>query len=386
MQILARTSSAGTAYTADQVRAQLSAPAVQERWVFDRLNASGVPIGDLTPYVDYSATPEIDHDSTRSVRRTLKMRVAGNSPLTPLHDLIRPRYQILMPDGGWVDFVLGTFAILPTNRQIEAGATWLDIQGADLSQLLVDAGFLVSTGIPGGTGVIAGVNMLVSGYGGLTPITTRIVDPGTVLPAAYGWEYGNNPLKAVNDLLAAVNFTSAALDENGVLCAQLIPDWNQVIPSATFDTTTSTSMVLGPINERPDYSKAFNVAIVVIEDPRRPSLSATVPNWRSDSPIAIPNWHVKTQVIRDSRVVDLVTAEAVGLAAIQEAARIYSPVILDTLPWPAWQDQDVCRLVYSSPDEGTVNVNCVVSRWTHRCRAGAKTTHTLHKIVPAGPA
>ena len=233
--------------------------------------------------------------------------------------------------------------------------------------------------------VIGGVQSLVAGASILTPIPVVIPDPGIVLPAAIGWQYGESPLKAINDLLAALNYFSAALDESGTLRSRPIPDWNQAVPTFTFDATQGAATVAAPINMRPDFSRAFNVAVVVIEDPRRPALSMTVVNMRGDSPISVPNWHSKTQVIRDSRVVDAPTAYAVGLSAIQEAARIYNPLIVDTLPWPGSQDNDIYRLVYSNPDEGTVAANYVETRWTHRCAAGAKTTHTLTRIVPAGP-
>jgi hypothetical protein len=365
----------------------MTATAARERWIFDQLNSSLQWLGDLTPFVDDASPAEVDHDATRAVRRTLKMRVAGNAPLTPLHDLIRPHYQLLMPDGGYVDFVLGTFALLPSGKTVTEGATWIDIQGADVSQLLADAGFLVSTGLPAGTGVIAGLQSLIASYSGLTPIPVRIIDPGTLLPASIGWEYGNNPLKAANDLLAALNFMSAAADELGSLYSYPIPDWNTASPVFTIDMTAGAGhMVTTPIVEQPDFSKAFNVALVLIEDPRRPTISCAVFNSRSDSPISTVNWHTKTQVIRDSRVIDLTTAQAVGLSALQEAARVYSPLVINTLPWPASQDQDVYRLVYSTPDEGLVAANFIETRWTHRCKAGAATTHTLAKVVPAGPA
>lgn len=398
MQTLARSSTAGTAYTAAQVTQQLASPAVEEQWVFDRLDTNKNLIGDLTAFVDQNSTPEINHDSTRAVRRTLKLRVSGAAALTPLHDLIRPHHQIRMPDGGWIDFVLGTFTVLPSNREIRPGASWVSIDGADVSQLLLDAGFAVSTGLTEGTNVLAGIQTLIGSYSGLTPLPIAIPDPGKMLPAAIGWDFGASPLGAVNDLLAALNFLSAAADEVGTIRSGPIPDWNLALPVLAFDTTQGPmssgsatgilsvgGILLSSLNIQANFSAAFNLALVIIEDPRRVSLSVAVPNNRADSPISIPNWHVKTKVIRDSRVVDYATAQAVGLSAIQEAARIYAPLVVDSSPWPASQDQDVYRVVYSTPDEGVVAANYVETQWTHRCKPGAPTTHTFTRIVPAGP-
>lgn len=387
LQQLARTSSAGTAYSADAVFAQLKAPAGQERYIYDRLAADLSPLGDLTGSVDEATVPEVDHDSGRAVRRTLKLQVVGNAPLNPLHDLIRPHYQLRMPDGGWIDFVLGTFAVLPGSKIIGSGATQLTLDCADVSQLLVDATFVASTGVAAGQDVVAAVAQLVANYGGLTPLSTVIPSIGKKLLLPKAWEYGISPLVAVNDLLASINYFTVAADEQGRLTSALTPDWNLASPAITFDTRFGQSRVIEPFSQTPDFSKAFNVCIVVVDDPANPpAYAVVVENHRADSPVSIENWHRKMgPVIKDSKILDRATAQARGLTEIQQAASIYAPIVFDTLPWPAWQDQDVLRLVYQTPDEGLVDANHVIRRWTHRLQAGAPTTHTATRIVPAGP-
>jgi hypothetical protein len=382
MQALGRPSTLGTAYTAAQVTAQINANTGTERWVFDRLDSSGRYLSDLTPLVDYDHPPEISHDSAAAVKRTFKITLRGDAVFTPLLELIRPHYQLLMPDGGYIDFPLGTFLILPPSKQIQKGLTWRQMNGADLGQLLVDGAFTTSYGVPSGTPVLQAINSIAQSYGGATPIGVDIPDPGIIIPANLSWPPGDTRLKAINDLLAAINYVEAWFDELGVMRSSPIPDYTTIVPSYTFDAT-SGAIVKAPLLETIDISKAYNQVSVLVEDPRRTPFAVLYQNNLPDSPVSVPNWHPKLKLIRDSRITGVLQAYLRAQTEAQKAARIFDIVTMETWPWALSQNLDVYTLTYQTQEDGLVSANYIETKWTHRCKHGLSTTHTIDRVVPA---
>lgn len=390
MQDLAAVSSAGTSYTAAQVLARLFSPTPQkESWTFYRLNKAGikypVSVGSFDSVVDYSNPPIITHDSTRAVRRDLQIVMRGDAALTALSDLIQPAYRAYMPDGGFVEYPLGVFQILPPAKKITAAQTWLTLKLPDLSQLLVNASFLSSYAVPAGSTYVAAITGVVSSAQLQTPIQILIPENQRRLPFPIGWGPGTSRLQAINELLAAINYFPAWVDELGRLRSSPIPDWNLARPAATFDATGNLATLTGEINEAPDISRAFNQARCIGEDPRALTpVTGTYVNNNPESPVSTKKWGpVMGPVIQNSAVPDSITAGLVARAAVQAAARIYSEVTLRSLAWPASQDNDVYQVRYSSKDEGLVNFPYVEIGWVMNCAAGLVTEHTVTRLVPA---
>ena len=383
MQGLARTSTAGTAYSAGQVATYLTAGNATERWVFDRLNAQGVYVSDLTPFVNFGKPPMITHDTAAATHRTVRMEVRGDATLNYLQDLIRIHYQLLAPDGGWLDFVLGTFVTIPAERAINQAVTWGLLHLSDFSQLLTDSSFTNSFSVKAGTNYIVAINQVVQGYGGQTPIQVRMLDPGLTLPAAMVWEPGVTRLRAVTDLLAGINYNAPWFDELGILRSEAVPDYNAVAAAYTFDTTQGASILKDTAQSKVDLARSFNQVSVLVEDPRRNRFYVTYSNTDPNSPVSLVNWHPKAKLIRDSRLVDVTRAQARAKAEIQQAARIYAPIIFRTLPWPASQNLDVYGVTYSTPEEGLTAYKYLETRWTMTCATGADTLHEVTRIVIA---
>jgi hypothetical protein len=372
----------GTAYTADQVVAILTGVVLTERWKFERLAADGT-IGDL--FVQPGA--EVQHDTTRAVKRSLKFTVRGDVALTPFSDLVRVRYQAYAPDGGWLDFVLGIFTVVPPSKAIQPAATWRTYDAYDLTQLLVDGNLTAALGLAAGAPYLSSIQSVVGDYGGGTPLPVSI-DLGSAaspnLVAPLGWDAGTTRLTVVNDLLGGINCFPAWIDETGTLRSRTIPDWNLITPSFTFDATVQGSIVHVSGTETIDITKAYNQVLVISDDPRRPPpLSVLYTNTRPDSPISVPNWHPKLTTVRDSTIPDIAVCLAVAMTKAQEAARIFSRLTVNTTAWPVSQDNDVYGLIYQTADEPLNAFNYLETRWTHRCKAGALTEHELVRLVAA---
>lgn len=381
MQPLARTSSAGTSYTATQVAGFLTQAVASERYVFERLDFRGTFLSDLSPYVDLAQAPHLDHDTRRAVARTLRFRLRGDATIN-LSDLVRAKFRLLTPDGGYVEWVLGTFMLQPPEEEIRPATTWRYFTAADVTQFLSDASFTRTFSVPKGASYIEAIQQICNGYGGQTPIRTSILDPGKVLPASLVWTAGQSRLRAVNDLLAAINYDAAWGDENFSVRSEPIPDYSAVSPSYTFQSTAGGSILKVPGQRRSDPSLAYNFATVLVEDPRRTPFSQTYANQSPASEISIPNWgHPKGILIREPKLADASAAFAKARSEIQRYARIYAPLEMPTYCWPVSQHLDVYGLIYSTADEGAVHIKALETRWTMELRTGGSTVHQLEQIV-----
>lgn len=385
MQLLNRTSSLGTNYTKDQVVAQLFGPAISEQWVFDWLGPDGRYLGDFTKYLDDALTPKVIHDVRQSMKRSLIFNVrsiAALSGVNPLQDLVRVHYQLKMPDGGWVDFTVGTFALLPPKKEIKV-KTNQTFQCADLSQLLIDGAFTSTFTMRAGNAVGPAATAIVSSLRSQYPFQFILPDAtGKVLASDLVWEAGTSRLQALNDVMAAFNYAPVFIDEIGQIRSYPLPDWSQAANSYTFDLMNTSAGKI-PVSEQKDLSKAFNQCLVVVErgSPTPATFAVLAQNTNPASEVSINRWHAKMgPVIRDPKIVDLVTAVARARYEVQAAARVYDPIIVQTLSWPVSQDLDVYGLFYNTADEGVQYGKFLELRWEMECVPGGTTTHELQRV------
>jgi hypothetical protein len=384
VQSLAGTSSLGTSYTAGQVYGFMAGQA-RETWTWDWLGPQGQYQGDLTPYVLTEPAAQLQHDDTQAIQRTCRVSARSGLAINPNRDLLRPWYRLFTPDGGYLSWPLGTLTFGPPVKVMNEALTINQYTASDLSQLLVDSKFLNAFSIPGGTSYLAAIGSVIALLGGPTKLSVLIPDPGKALPAAMTWDADASLLKAVNDLLAAVNYWPAWFDEWGVMRSSPIPDYNSVLPDWTWDASAGQSVVISKdFQETPDRSSAANIVRVIGEDPRtRKPIVGYYENNRPDSPVGRVQWHDVVKVIRDSTIADQPTADARALTEGQAAARIYSNLLISTVAWPANQPHGVYNLVYQNPDEGLQDWNYLSVGWVMNCQVGAETTQTLQRIVPA---
>lgn len=384
-------STLGTIYSAAQVQAKLTGTSAAERWLFYRLNKSGVFQNDLTGFVRLNS-PQITHDTTKAVKRSLTLQLRGDATLDYLNDLIQPHYQLQMADGGWVDWSLGIFALYNPQKAIERSATWYSINGLDLGQFLVDNAFtdtfVARTGIDVTSWVLSvAAGNLLPALGPSANISGRYFfgPTGLSLSAPMSWEAGKTRLKALQDMFAAVAWGEPWYDENGALRSQPQQDFVSLSasPAFVFDTTNPNgNVVWSRFTEKIDYSKAYNQVLVHVEDARRTKFAVLYVNNNPASPISVQNWRPKTTVIRDSRIVTQQTAGTVANRLAQKYGRVYDEVILQTFAWPLSQNLDVYKVIWNTPDEGLRQDSFVEVKWTMKCGPGLATDHTLQRIVP----
>jgi hypothetical protein len=380
------TSSGGTAYSAQEVY-DLMLRSGQESFTFDWLDQNLNYKGDLSSYVTMESVPQLSYDATAAVKRSLRFQTLGMpAGLNPLTDLVRPHYRLAAPDGGWLDWALGTLTLNPPRKTIAEGYSLYDWTAADLADLLVQDEFLDSFSVPGGTAVIDAVKALLASM--RPPIATLIIggQRPLVLRDSLSWDAGKSKLEAINDLLEAVSLRPAWFDEWGNLCSQEIPNYNLEVAPITWNASVGLSPVLSnPLSEDPDMSSVINICKVIGTDPRlNIPIVAVYENSRPDSPVSTSRLQRRrVKVIQDSKIADQASAQIRAMAEVQAGARIYGKFSLETLHWPAWQDYDLLHLIYSSSGEGVQDWNYLVLGWSMQMVPGGTTSHTLQRIVNA---
>lgn len=384
------TSSGGTAYSDQQVYALLLGSAT-ESFTFDWLDQEGWYRGDLTRYVVQDSVPQLSYDATAAVKRSLRFQTLGMpSGLNPLADMVRPHYRLLAPDGGWLDWPLGTLLLNPPQKNVSEGYSLYNWTASDLSDLLVQDQFLESYSVGGGNDVVASIRDIIAGLQGpqLSTLITGAPRRPLILHDSLSWDAGKSRLEAINDLLAAVGFRPLWCDEQGQLRAQEIPDYNQEVAIWTWDASAGRSVILsGSISEEADMSNVVNVCKVIGQDPRAHTpIAVTYTNNRPDSPVSVAKLRRRrVKVVQDSSVADEASAQVRAMAEVQAGARIYAKFTVETLHWPVWAsgDYDLIHLVYSSAAEGLQDWNYLVLGWTMQMLPGGTTSHTLQRIIPA---
>lgn len=388
----------GTTYSDAQVLSLLTAADIVEDWSVDLLDSNLGHKADLSWAVDRGGA-DIAHDSTAAVKRTVAIpkvsgaslidaRLPGSSGIAaPLlvTDVLRIWYKLGTPDGGWLRVPMGTFMqpAPAVTSSTEAG-TWLAIQGADLCQFLLEATFATSYATGVGETYQAAIRSILMLAGGIfvRGYAFWIPDSGQIIQAPLGWDAGVSLLTAINQLLAAIGYTSAYTDAMGMIRAVPLPDFAAYSASFTFDCTQGQAIVTGPITRSPDPSKIFNACKVVGEDARKSAVNALYLNNSPTSPISILNLgRTKLLLIKDSQVADYASAFARAKYEVQIAAANFAPISLRTFAWPFSENMDVYRLVYRTPDEGVVSYLVQEQKWAHHLGAGGQSTHTLNVVT-----
>jgi hypothetical protein len=388
LQIGPVTSLAGTSYSQSQILQAVFGPSLKLGWRFDLLYPDLSYKADLTALVDPSLQPPtITYDSTQAVKESLSIQMRPSPVANVLQDLVRVRFLVFTQDGSHCEWPIGIYSLVPPVKNIYDGYTWWQMSCPDLSQVLADAAFSVSTAVDAGVSYSTAIAIFCATYGGLTPLSTYIPNPSVGLPSSQTWTSGTSYLTAINNLLTAVNYKNAWLEGN-MLTASVMPDYNTASPVLLLDATAAGNTnaripIFAPLKETPDLSNAYNQILVTGQDPSNNPISAYYENNRPDSEISTVNWHPRLQVINNSAIANQAAAYAMAITQAQLAAQVYSQLQVETVPFPFFGDLDVIQFTYNSQDEGTVQYNYVVVKASHVCAASQPTTLTLQRIVNA---
>lgn len=240
MQVL--TAGPRSGFTAAQVTAALTGPALTVGYGLDLLNADGT-------WTDISADcagGEVDRDATADIHGTCKLQVSRKLAWGSAQ--VRPRMRVTSSGIGPVTFYLGVYLLTTPTNDVDATPQTYAVTGYDrlwwLSQQIGD-----SYTVAAGTGVLAAVRAVIAASGAPGQVLLDGTASGATLAADMAWPLTTyqSPtyLQVANDLLASIGYRNLWVDENGnfradpyLLPAQRAVEW-------THDVTNQATCLVG---------------------------------------------------------------------------------------------------------------------------------------------
>ena len=322
---------------------------------FDLIDGvSGVVLGEVHP-IRSGAT--ITHDTTRTIKRDLKVRfgVSDTSAINPLTDRIMPSMQV----GGQV-WPLGRFMFTDETELLSTGGTQSDAA-------LVDEMFIIdqqlSTAFSSIVSATAAVAELIAGL----PLPGTDIEPSPFL-AVGAWAPGTTRGQILQDLATQGDYMTPWMANNGFFRMIRTVDPDTAVPNLDFDR--GFRVIQNGIAETSDLLRAPNRFVVTSNS--GDALAAPVTGSYDIPPSAPYSIAARGFVIPE--VVNLPAGSNGQAAAMARNLGIRQSVFrrtsLSTAPDPRHDSYDVIRWQ---------GVNWLELGWSMTLEEGAPMTHTLRR-------
>lgn len=198
------------------------------------------------------------------------------------------------------------------------------------------------------------------------------------LPAAMEWDAGTPKLNIVNDLLNAINYTSATYDEDGLFVTK--PYQSPQNRASQFRyATDSASVLVGDMDQTIDMFGVPNKWVLVVSDPDRPALVGTYVNADPMSPTStVSRGRTIVDFRTEQSAADQVTLDAQAARLAFEASQVYEVIEFNTALMPIHQDSDVYELII---DGLAVNNKYAEHSWSMTLANGSPMRHRARRVV-----
>lgn len=340
---------------------------------YELLSKEDVKLGEL------KAQPgRVALNSLAEIKRTAVFQITEQEgqDIDWLSDRIRPVFCLQMPDGGIAEWPLGVFILSSPTRKDENKQIKRSIEAYDSSLILKEDKFTDRYFIPAGTKYTAAVIDILNAAG-IWKI--NIIDhPGT-LAADREFEIGTEKLFAVNELLAAINYTSLWVDENGYFVAQ-----PYVLPSnrdPEYEYRTNDLSIIHPgATEELDLFGVPNKWVRYVSDPDRAVvLQSEYINDLSTSPtstISRGRSIVDIDAVED--IVDQTTLDEFTKRIAYNASQVYGRFDFSTALMPHHSYYNCLFIEHS--DFG-ISHKYMESSWAMDLQAGGTMTHSCRRVI-----
>lgn len=199
---------------------------------FELLDSSNNWIGDLA--VDAHSTPSINHDTTRSINRTISSILLDRkitNDVDPFSDRVRP----LMEFPGGRSYPLGTFLFGSSSRLKSS-------MGTLRTSALVDQTFIVdlpierSVSFVSGTLLTTAISMVLAEAGDFE----CSIEPSQAVVGAtpLAWRAGTSALSVVNDICAILGYHPFHFNNEGIGVVKAAIDATAGTPTISYDRGT----------------------------------------------------------------------------------------------------------------------------------------------------
>lgn len=364
-------------YAQAEVVAALRASARTWDFRYERLDRNNALIGSIDV-----ADAKVTHAALADkIKRTFAGSLTPDANFDYLSDRLRVYARLLMTDGAWNEWLLGTFLLASssTARRASMPRQTVPVTGFDLLQVLEEDSVTDRYVVAAGTNYVTAITTVLTAAGFAT---NTVAATTLVTPAAVEWEPGTSRLKIVNDLLAAINYETLSMDPYGNPTANVYeaPDVANVLWAYALD---SASLVRPGTMSELDLFNVPNVIVGYVSQPDRPTLRSVATNADPTNPLSTVRRGrniVKVLDANDTRdVADQTTLDAKVARALAETTQQYETIEFATGLMPQHDDSDVVTFDYGA------GVNRYrETGWEMELRAGGTMKHTARRVVLIG--
>lgn len=338
---------------------------------YDLLNRQEIRIGTL----DNVVSGEVSMSSLATdIKRTARLNMKDNKDIDWLNDRVQPFCMLKMPDG-WVEWSLGIFLLNSPKRKEQNRQVYRGIEAYDGLQVLLDDKFDTRYAIASGTKYITAINNIFF-MAGISKI--NIPNTDLALSITKEFEIGTAKLRAINELLGELNYTSLWVDERGYYTATpyIIPS-DRAIDYQYEDN--ELSVIYNGLEEELDLFSVPNKFVVVQSNAETNPLVSTYTN---ENPGSITSTVNRGRTIVDVREVDNI-ADQTALNNYTkriafEASQIYGHIEFETAIMPMHSYSDLLQIQYSGLG---INDRYVETNWTVPLAVGGRMKHSGRKVV-----
>lgn len=360
-------------YTQAEISTALLASGRTWEFRYERLTSGGLIVGpvDVTDAkVTYAALADI--------KRGFSASLAPGSNFDFQSDRLRAWVRLLMPDDGWQEWPVGTFLLTTsdTARSVAAPRQVVPVTGYDLLQVLLEDCVTDRYVVAAATNYVTAVTTALTGAGFAS---NTIAATTKTLPAPMEWEPGTAKLKIVNDLLAAINYTTLSMDALGQPTAApyVLPENAPVLWPYTLDTA---SLVRPGTISRLDLFNVPNVVVGIVSQPDRAPLRSVATNSDPASPLSTVRRGRSIVRVLDAQTVqdaaDQATLDALVARYLAETAMQYESIDFATGIMPQHDDADVVTFDY-----GAGANRYRETAWEMELKVGGVMKHTARRTV-----
>ncbi len=338
---------------------------------YDRLDASRTYLGPLSNVL----AGAVANNALGTIKRTARFTMLETGELDYLSDLVRPYARLAMPDGGFVEWPLGTFSLATPDRLLdEVGVVTREVEAYDLLVVLNDDKTTDRYSVAAGVAYTTALATVATGAG----LAYAITPSALTLPAAMEWEPGTTKLRVVNDLLSAINYKSATINELGVLLCQPYQS-PTTRPTEYVYADGSASVRRGGTRQGLDLFSVANRWVLVKSEPDQTALTSTYTNADPLSPTSTAS---RGRTIVDFRTeqdaADQSTLDAKAARLAFEASQVFEAVDFETAAMPMHGDADLLRLELPGL---AIAARYVEQTWSLPLTTGATMRHKARRVV-----
>jgi hypothetical protein len=369
-----------------ELRAALVAPT--RRWEFQYEVLA--PDDEVKGYVEVESARVQNNDLADDVKRTGEFVVLPNDvSINYLKDRLRVYASLLLPDGTWKSWVLGTFLMSTTSGKRGYVGRPTAVTGYDEALVLHEDRIASRYHVAGGVNYRTAINTILTDAG----FTQKAIEATSLTLPGKGeeWKPGTSRLQIVNDLLDAIGYRSLVFDPCGVPTSgewqspkQTSPVWTYAVDAeSVLRTEPETNIDLHGVPNRwvafvSEPDRPLLRSVVTNNDPASPT--STVSRGRTitevlNAPSKMPKKH-KKETRKHHRHASQAVLDAYVARVAERAQNTYEQVSFDTGLMPFHMSGDVFLLNW-----GEGNVRYRETEWSMDLTAGGTMTHIGRRVM-----